>query len=70
MSAEKLEVTARSLGYEAKFETQGAKTENVLTSSISDEVKTFSVFAPCVSNFASYPRLLAVTSSFSDLEVS
>lgn len=27
MSAEKLEVTARSLGYEAKFETQGAKTE-------------------------------------------
>lgn len=31
MSAEKLEVTAKKLGYEAKFETQGAKTENVLT---------------------------------------
>lgn len=37
MSAEKLEVTARSLGYEAKFETQGAKTENVLTSSDIEE---------------------------------
>ncbi len=36
MSAEKLEVTARSLGYEAKFETQG-KTENVLTSSDIEE---------------------------------
>ncbi len=32
MSAEKLEITAADLGYEAKFETQGAKTENVLTS--------------------------------------
>ncbi|MBO0453077.1 PTS fructose transporter subunit IIC [Candidatus Enterococcus murrayae] len=31
MSAEKLEVTATSLGHEAKFETQGAKIENVLT---------------------------------------
>ena len=37
MSAEKLEVTARSLGYEAKFETQGAKTENVLTLSDIEE---------------------------------
>ena len=37
MSAEKLEVTTRSLGYEAKFETQGAKTENVLTSSDIEE---------------------------------
>ncbi|OJG80462.1 PTS system, Fru family, IIC component [Enterococcus pallens] len=31
MSAEKLEVTAASLGYQAKFETQGAKVENELT---------------------------------------
>lgn len=31
MSAEKLEVTAASLGHQAKFETQGAKVENELT---------------------------------------
>ncbi|MDU5333932.1 fructose-specific PTS transporter subunit EIIC [Enterococcus sp.] len=31
MSAEKLEVTATSLGHKAKIETQGAKTENELT---------------------------------------
>lgn len=31
MSAEKLEVTAASLGHQAKFETQGAKTENQLS---------------------------------------
>lgn len=31
MSAEKLEVTAASLGHKAKIETQGAKTENELT---------------------------------------
>lgn len=31
MSAEKLEVTARSMGHMAKFETQGIKTENILT---------------------------------------
>ncbi|MGM0167386.1 PTS system fructose-specific transporter subunit IIBC [Enterococcus sp. AZ135] len=37
MSAEKLEVTATSLGHEAKFETQGAKTENILTS---EEIKS------------------------------
>lgn len=37
MSAEKLEVTARDLGYEAKFETQGARTENVLTA---EEIKS------------------------------
>ncbi|MBO1304913.1 PTS transporter subunit EIIC [Enterococcus sp. 669A] len=32
MSAEKLEVTATNLGHQAKFETQGAKVENELTS--------------------------------------
>ena len=31
MSAEKLEVTAENMGYDAKFETQGIKTENALT---------------------------------------
>lgn len=29
MSAEKLEVTARNLNHQAKFETQGVKTENL-----------------------------------------
>ena len=33
MSAEKLEKTAKSLGYDVKVETQGAKTENELTKS-------------------------------------
>ncbi|MGL9748292.1 PTS fructose transporter subunit IIC [Enterococcus sp. DIV0170] len=37
MSAEKLEVTAKNLGHDAKFETQGAKTENVLTPSEIEE---------------------------------
>lgn len=31
MSAEKLEVTARNLNHQAKFETQGVKTENQLS---------------------------------------
>ena len=37
MSAEKLEVTAKSLGHEAKFETQGAKIENKLTTAEIEE---------------------------------
>lgn len=33
MSAEKLEITAKKMNLEAKFETQGIKTENTLTES-------------------------------------
>lgn len=40
MAAEKLEKTAKAMGHTAKIETQGAKTENVLTV---DEIKNADV---------------------------